>query len=141
MNPTPERQLEIAKELLSEQEFDAVTKEIGRYDITTLRYGFQAYTSRVIAEATAEKDAEIEALNDMLADARNEMLMVREALGVKYEPHQSVFERTLETCDSLLAGIVPKGEVVVTLTEQGECAAVTRQDEDGRILYMIWEKP
>lgn len=36
------------------------------------------------------------ALREMLDDSRAEMAMIREALGVEYEPHQSLFERTLE---------------------------------------------
>lgn len=31
------------------------------------------------------------------------------------------------------------GEVVVTTTQQGQCVAVTRQDEEGQILSVIWE--
>ena len=34
---------------------------------------------------------------------------------------------------------VPAGEVVIT-TESGECVAVTQQDEEGRILKVLWEK-
>ena len=33
------------------------------------------------------------------------------------------------------------GEVVVTTDEYGQVVAVTRQDEDGRILSIIWESP
>lgn len=32
------------------------------------------------------------------------------------------------------------GEIVLTSTEDGELVAVTRQDEDGRILKLIWSK-
>lgn len=32
-----------------------------------------------------------------------------------------------------------QGEVVVTTDEDGRCVAVTRQDEEGRILSVIWE--
>lgn len=32
-----------------------------------------------------------------------------------------------------------KGEVVVTSNELGQCIAVTRQDDEGRILSIIWE--
>ena len=32
------------------------------------------------------------------------------------------------------------GEVTVTLTEDNECVAVTRQDPEGRILFVIWAK-
>lgn len=31
------------------------------------------------------------------------------------------------------------GDVVVTTDESGKCVAVTRQDEDGKILSVIWE--
>ena len=33
-----------------------------------------------------------------------------------------------------------KSEVVVTTNELGECVAVTRQDEEGKILSVIWMK-
>lgn len=39
---------------------------------------------------------EIEATRDMLNDARTELSMVREALGVPVEPHQTLSERVLE---------------------------------------------
>lgn len=32
------------------------------------------------------------------------------------------------------------GEVTVTLTEDNECVAVTRQDSEGRVLFVIWAK-
>lgn len=32
------------------------------------------------------------------------------------------------------------GDVVVTTTEAGECVFVTRQDAEGRVLSVIWEK-
>lgn len=32
------------------------------------------------------------------------------------------------------------GEVTITTNEKGECVAVTRQDEEGRILSLLWEK-
>ena len=32
------------------------------------------------------------------------------------------------------------GEVVVTINESGECILVSRQDEDRKILEVIWEK-
>lgn len=35
----------------------------------------------------------------------------------------------------------PKGEVVITTTEEGRCVAVTRQDDEGRILKVLWEAP
>jgi len=33
----------------------------------------------------------------------------------------------------------PPGEVVVTTNQQGQCVAVTRQDDEGRTLSVIWE--
>ena len=32
------------------------------------------------------------------------------------------------------------GAVVVTTTESGECVAVTRQDDEGRVMSIIWTK-
>lgn len=34
----------------------------------------------------------------------------------------------------------PAGEVVVTTNAAGDCVAVTRQDKDGKILSVIWER-
>lgn len=39
---------------------------------------------------------EMQALRDMLGDARGELETLREALGVSVEPHQSLFERMVE---------------------------------------------
>ncbi|MGS1020305.1 hypothetical protein [Burkholderia glumae] len=47
-------------------------------------------------EAAARMLSERAALREMLDDARNEFTMVREALGVAYEPHQTLLERTLD---------------------------------------------
>lgn len=41
------------------------------------------------------------ALRDMLTDARAELEQVRDALGVSYEPHQSLHERTIEAARAL----------------------------------------
>lgn len=50
---------------------------------------------------------EVEALRDMLSDARMELTIVREALGVSYEPHQTVQERTIEAARALAAPTAP----------------------------------
>lgn len=47
------------------------------------------------AAPSVEQD-ERGALRDMLDDARAEIAMIREALGVPYEPHQTLLERTLD---------------------------------------------
>ena len=39
-----------------------------------------------------------------------------------------------------LLDLEPIGEVVVTTNEDGECVLVSRQDEDHKILKVIWEK-
>jgi hypothetical protein len=48
------------------------------------------------------------ALREMLDDSRSEMAMIQEALGVSYEPHQNLFERTLEAAQA--AGKILKGD-------------------------------
>ncbi len=55
--------------------------------------------ARMLSERVAVSPAaadELAALREMLDDARNEFTMVREALGVAYEPHQTLLERTLD---------------------------------------------
>lgn len=47
-------------------------------------------------EASDDPAHTIEALNDQLRDQAIELDMLREALGVPYEPHQSLLERMLE---------------------------------------------
>lgn len=47
-------------------------------------------------EARDDPAHTIEALNDQLQDQAIELDMLREALGVPYEPHQSLLERMLE---------------------------------------------
>ncbi len=47
-------------------------------------------------EARDDPAHTIEALNDQLRDQAIELDMLREALGVPYEPHQSLLERMLE---------------------------------------------
>lgn len=42
--------------------------------------------------------------------------------------------------DSTLAAPDPKGSVTITTNEEGECVAVTRTDEDHRILSVIWAR-
>lgn len=43
------------------------------------------------------------------------------------------------TLRSILDKASPEKNVVVTTDESGRCVAVTRQDEEGRILSVIWE--
>lgn len=52
--------------------------------------------ARTLAKAGQPSGDEAQALRDMLDDARAELDMVRKALGVADEPHQSLTERTLQ---------------------------------------------
>lgn len=57
---------------------------------------------RVVPDiCAAEPLPEPEAMRDMLEDARSELQCVREALGVSYEPHQSLFDRTLDAARAI----------------------------------------
>jgi len=49
-----------------------------------------------------------------------------EGVAMKQPPAQS------QACE-------PVGEVVVTTNKSGQCVAVTRQNEDGEVLSVIWE--
>lgn len=53
--------------------------------------------------------AEIEALGDMLEDARAELALLRLALNVPYEPHQTLMERTLEAAQAKQPPVAPDG--------------------------------
>lgn len=52
--------------------------------------------SAALAATPAAPDGELEATQDMLTTARTDLELLREALGVPYEPHQSLFDRMLE---------------------------------------------
>ncbi len=58
--------------------------------------------------ARSDADEESEALRDMLDSARADMEMLREALGVPAEPHQSLIERMVEAAQAK-RGAVPEG--------------------------------
>jgi hypothetical protein len=47
-----------------------------------------------------EQSIELASLRDMLEEARAEIELVRESLGVPYEPHQTLFDRILDACDA-----------------------------------------
>ena len=70
MNPTPERQLEIAKECgATENELSAD----GAWNVCFAEQAFKAYTSRVIAEATAEENYELKQAIQVQAMQLNEL--------------------------------------------------------------------
>lgn len=53
-----------------------------------------------------ESDAqELRATRDMLESARRELEMIREALGVTYEPHQNLFMRTMAAARGVSAHV------------------------------------
>lgn len=58
-------------------------------------------SSSAAAVGPLAEDVGDRALRDMLTDARTELEQVRDALGVSYEPHQSLHERTLEAARAL----------------------------------------
>jgi hypothetical protein len=78
-------------------------------------------------------DDERAALRDMLEDARAETTMIREALGVPYEPHQTLLERTLgeARAASTSANVVQGAEAWVY-------EFATAIDDGGR--YCNWRK-
>lgn len=57
---------------------------------------YEAYLHGTKAAPAISESDELVALREMLDDARTEFSVVRMALGVEYEPHQTVFERTLD---------------------------------------------
>lgn len=61
----------------------------------------------VFAKNTQEVEALLTSLGEQLEDARAELAAIRQALGVPYEPHQCVQERTLERCMVLVSGEAP----------------------------------
>jgi len=76
--------------------------------------------------------AAIEAVADQLAGMTDKQLLIdcREVISRIY-PKAVLIERINEA--------MKQGEVVVTTTSDGRCVAVTRQDDDHRILSVIWE--
>ncbi|MFM0058566.1 hypothetical protein PQR64_23370 [Paraburkholderia phytofirmans] len=65
-------------------------------------------------------DDERAALRDMLEDARAETAMIREALGVPYEPHQTLLERTLDAARA--ASPQPVAQTVGSSEQNTVCA-------------------
>lgn len=60
-----------------------------------------------------------------------------EATKPNFEFNEDNFDRAI----ALARKFEKLGEVVVTTDETGACVAVTRQDEEGRILETIWQAP
>lgn len=69
-------------------------------------------------EARDDPAHTIEALNDQLRDQAIELDMLREALGVPYEPHQSLLERMLEAARGRAgSGAAPKPPAQEPMTD------------------------
>lgn len=75
----------------------------------------------------------IEALNDQLQDQAIELDMLREALGVPYEPRQSLLERMLEAARGRAgSGAAPEPPAQEPMTaEQVASACVTYRHDFG----------
>ena len=73
---------------------------------------------------------QIEALRDMLDSARSDLEMLRQALGVPAEPHQSLLERMVEAAQSK-RGAVPDGWQVVPKEPTPEMKAAPASDRPG----------
>lgn len=70
-----------------------------------------------------------DALRDMLDDARSQLDFLREALGVSYEPHQSLFERMVEAAQAKASPQQAKREEpVVTVSFDVEGFDKMRED-------------
>ena len=82
-----------------------------------LYLAIQAYLRS--AQSGQRAGDEVQALRDMLDDARTDIQTIQMALGVPYEPHQSLMERTLEMAEKAgqRAGVaeVPKGWALVPI--------------------------
>ena len=50
-----------------------------------------------------------------------------------------IAERESELAQMVRNSATTVGEVVVTTNENGQCVAVTRQDQEGKILSLIWK--
>ena len=104
----------------------------------------------------ADAKAAIEALQTRVAEAENTNNALRVRLGS--EPHEPVttvenrYNADGKSChitDDLPAGmklyaappVTEQGCVTVTTDESGRAVAVTRQDDEHRILSVIWEAP
>ncbi|MFY4709905.1 hypothetical protein [Burkholderia glumae] len=76
-------------------------------------------------------DPERAALREMLDDARNEFTMVREALGVAYEPHQTLFERTLDAARASQAAAPAEArEITMTVEDAMRIVMANWGDKD-----------
>lgn len=109
------------------EELEKQIKELEALSVTKIRLdvvpgdgsGSEVYAKSVdeVVSKLSEMDAELEDWQ----------------LGIKRHP---VMEARIAELEKLRA----KGKVTLTKTPDGELVAVTRQDEEGRILSVIWER-
>lgn len=79
--------------------------------------------------------------NDTLvACLRGELAVAQETSAAQAQRIRQL-EQENQALTAKLAEQETLGEVVVTTTEDGVCVVVSRQDEEGRILSVIWEAP
>lgn len=76
---------------------------------------------------------QIEALRDMLDSARADLEMLREALGVPAEPHQSLIERMVEAAQAK-RGAVPEWWKPMPVNGSYELARAFREAETAALL-------
>lgn len=79
--------------------------------------------------------------NDTLVASLRGELAVAQETAAAHALRVRQLEQENQALAAKLAERDAAGEVVVTTTEDGVCVVVSRQDEEGRILSVIWEAP
>ncbi|MBT9516737.1 MAG: hypothetical protein IV112_08595 [Methyloversatilis discipulorum] len=83
--------------------------------------------------ARSDADEESEALRDMLGSARSDLDVMRNALGVPVEPHQSLLERMVEAAQAK-RGAVPEWWKPMPVNGSYELARAFREAETAALL-------
>lgn len=115
-------------------------------------YGFAAPTPREFSKKILERHrphvAKLQAERDALAAKLKEMegqepVATWNGYGLNEERQMCAQLADLEVGTDLFARPVPaeQGHVTVTTDDTGRCIMVSRQDDDHRILSVIWEAP
>lgn len=106
------------------------------------RAGYMAAV-RLLADTQPEKadQDDRETLRDMLDDARAELAAIREALGVAYEPHQSLQDRTLLAAKGVAEQVGPVAPEWEGAEEWQPLAWALCAEENGEdaCTELVWE--
>lgn len=116
------------KESLTVQEPTGADSEGGEADLHPVAHPVDFSAMSDLLKKPLPECSEADAQRDMLSDARTQLDMLREALGVPVEPHQSLFDRMLEEANLASAHrsacILWESSMMTAIGEDGACSVV-----------------